>query len=72
MCIIIGTSVARGLFVPSKLNFLDMNSYTAWSLNNWTFRLFTEYQPFAVFSFAILGNPEQRKLEFFYTAFLSL
>ena len=43
------------------------NNYSASSLNNWTFLLF-KYQPFLVFSFNILRNPEQRKLEFFYTA----
>lgn len=38
------------------------------SLNNWTFLLF-KYQPFIVFSFDILRNPEQRKLEICCTAF---
>ena len=37
-------------------------------LDNYTFRLF-KYQAFVVFSFDIFGNPEQRKLEFFYTTF---
>ena len=41
---------------------------TAQSLNNWIFRLL-KYQPFVDFSLDILRDPEQRKLEFFYTAF---
>ena len=43
------------------------NNYSAPSLNR-TFLLF-KYQPFVVFSFDILRNPEQRKLEFYCTAF---
>ena len=38
-------------------------------MNDWIFRLF-KYQPFVVFSFDILRDPEQRKLEFFCTALL--
>ena len=44
------------------------NNYSASSLNNLSFLLF-KYQQFVVFSFDILRNPEQRKFEFFYTAF---